>query len=107
MTGPGGPFRCACSIRGQSAASARGRDLSSRGLCIRQYRRPCRLAAEICRQLDLPVMSVEYPLAPEHPWPAAPDDGEAATRWVAANGKALAREVTGLVLSGDRAGGHI
>ncbi|EQB08962.1 hypothetical protein L284_20650 [Novosphingobium lindaniclasticum LE124] len=52
-------------------------------------------------------MSVEYPLAPEHPWPAAPDDGEAATRWVAANGKALAREVTGLVLSGDRAGGHI
>ncbi|MGO4168680.1 alpha/beta hydrolase [Novosphingobium sp. YAF33] len=65
------------------------------------------LAAEISRQLDLPVVSVEYRLAPEHPWPAAPDDGEAAARWVAANGKALGRDVTGLVLSGDSAGGNL
>lgn len=65
------------------------------------------LAAEISRRLDLPVVSVEYRLAPEHPWPAAPDDGEAAARWVAANGKALGREVTGLVLSGDSAGGNL
>ncbi|PZQ55820.1 MAG: alpha/beta hydrolase [Novosphingobium pentaromativorans] len=65
------------------------------------------LAAEIARQLDLPVVSVEYRLAPEHPWPAAPDDGEAAARWIAANGKALGREVTGLVLSGDSAGGNL
>jgi acetyl esterase len=65
------------------------------------------LAAEIARRLDLPVVSVEYRLAPEHPWPAAPDDGEAAARWVAANGKALGRDVTGLVLSGDSAGGNL
>jgi acetyl esterase len=65
------------------------------------------LAAEISRQLDLPVVSVEYRLAPEHPWPAAPDDGEAAARWVAAHGKVLGRDVTGLVLSGDSAGGNL
>ncbi|TCM22301.1 acetyl esterase [Novosphingobium sp. PhB165] len=65
------------------------------------------LAAEIARRLDLPVVSVEYRLAPENPWPAAPDDGEAAARWVAANGKALGRDVTGLVLSGDSAGGNL
>ncbi|WP_232492004.1 alpha/beta hydrolase [Novosphingobium kaempferiae] len=65
------------------------------------------LAAEIARQLDLPVVSVEYRLAPENPWPAAPDDGEAAARWVAANGKAFGREFTGLILSGDSAGGNL
>lgn len=65
------------------------------------------LAAEIARQLDLPVVSVEYRLAPENPWPAAPDDGEAAARWIAANGKAFGRTFTGLVLSGDSAGGNL
>lgn len=65
------------------------------------------LAAEMARQLDVPVVSVEYRLAPENKWPAAPDDAEAATRWVAANGAALGREVTGLILSGDSAGGTL
>lgn len=65
------------------------------------------IAAEIARQLDLPVVSVEYRLAPENPWPAAPDDGEAAARWIASNGKAFGREFTGLILSGDSAGGNL
>lgn len=65
------------------------------------------LTAEMARQLDLPVVSVEYRLAPEHPWPAAVDDGEAAARWVAENGEAFGRDFTGLILSGDSAGGNL
>ena len=65
------------------------------------------LAAEIARQLDLPVISVEYRLAPEHKWPAAPDDAEAAARWIAENGAAFGREFTGLVTCGDSAGGTL
>jgi acetyl esterase len=65
------------------------------------------LAAEMARQLDVPVVSVEYRLAPEHKWPAAPDDAEAAARWVASNGAALGRDVTGLILAGDSAGGTL
>lgn len=65
------------------------------------------LAAEMARQLDLPVISVEYRLAPEHPWPAAVDDGEAAARWVAQNGKAFSRQFTSMILSGDSAGGNL
>jgi acetyl esterase len=65
------------------------------------------ICAEIARRLDLPVISVDYRLAPEHPWPAAPDDAEAAARWIATNGVAFDRDITGLVLSGDSAGGNL
>ena len=63
--------------------------------------------ADVSRGLDLPVVSVEYRLAPENPWPAAPDDAEAAARWVAENGGAFDRAFTGIVLAGDSAGGNL
>ncbi len=62
--------------------------------------------AEMARQLDLPVLAVDYRLAPEHPFPAGPDDCIAAARWAAASSEALGRDVTGLVPCGDSAGGN-
>jgi acetyl esterase len=62
--------------------------------------------AELARQLDLPVLAVHYRLAPEHPFPAGPEDCIAAARWAAAAPEALGREVTGLVTCGDSAGGN-
>jgi acetyl esterase len=63
------------------------------------------ICAEIARVLDLPVVAVDYRLAPENAWPAAPDDCEAAARWVASGPAELDRGVTSLVLAGDSAGG--
>lgn len=63
--------------------------------------------AEMARVLDLPVVSIDYRLAPEAPCPAAPDDCEAAARWLAGSPQALGRSVTGLVLAGDSAGGNL
>ena len=63
--------------------------------------------AEIARILDMPVISVDYRLSPEHPWPAAPDDCEAAARWIADSPSALGRKVSGIVLAGDSAGGTL
>jgi acetyl esterase len=62
--------------------------------------------AEIARMLDTPVVAVDYRLAPEHPWPAGPEDAIAATRWIAANPAELGYEATGLVPCGDSAGGN-
>lgn len=62
--------------------------------------------AEIARLLDLPVVAVDYRLAPEHPWPAGAEDSIAAARWVAESPAELGRQVTGLVLAGDSAGGN-
>lgn len=63
--------------------------------------------AEIARVLDVPVVSVDYRLAPENPWPAAPDDCEAAARWVAGSLAPLGRKVTSLIVCGDSAGGNL
>ncbi|URW76855.1 alpha/beta hydrolase [Sphingomonas donggukensis] len=63
--------------------------------------------AEVARTLDLPVVSIDYRLAPEAKFPAAPDDCEAAARWIAGNPKELGRTATGLVLMGDSAGGNL
>ena len=65
------------------------------------------LCTEISHQLNLPVVSVEYRLAPEHPFPAAPDDCEAAARWIASSPQDLGRVVTGLAITGDSAGGNL
>ncbi len=62
--------------------------------------------AEIARRLDMPVVAVDYALAPEHPWPAGVEDAIAAARWVATSPAELGRQATGLVLAGDSAGGN-
>ncbi len=53
------------------------------------------------------MVSVDYRLAPEHPFPAGPDDCEAAARWLAGSPAELERTVTGLVITGDSAGGNL
>ena len=65
------------------------------------------LCTEIAAAMDLPVVAVHYRLAPEAPYPAAADDCEAATRWVAGSPADLGRGVTGLITIGDSAGGHL
>jgi epsilon-lactone hydrolase len=61
------------------------------------------LAARLCRPLRARALMVDYRLAPEAPYPAAPDDCLAAYRWLVAGGQPPA----GIVIGGDSAGGNL
>jgi acetyl esterase/lipase len=53
------------------------------------------------------VVSVDYRLAPENPYPAAVEDAWAATVWVAEHGPEIGADTNRLALAGDSAGGNI
>jgi acetyl esterase len=64
------------------------------------------LLEAIADRAGLAVASVEYRLAPEHPYPAAPDDCEAAALWLVSNA-AAEFGTSRLIIGGESAGAHL
>ncbi len=73
------------------------------GYCIGSADTHRDLVSRLCTAAAARALSVDYRLAPEHPFPAAVDDGVAAYRWLRAQGV----PASSIVLAGDSAGGGL
>lgn len=65
------------------------------------------IARKLCRDLHAVVVSVEYRLAPEHPFPAAHEDALAATRWAISCVDQLGGDVSRIAVAGESAGANL
>ncbi len=60
----------------------------------------------LSRSCGCSVLAIDYRLAPEHPFPAAVEDGFAALNWMRANGPTGTSLATATFVAGDSAGGN-
>ena len=65
------------------------------------------MARFLARTAGCTVISVDYRMGPEHPFPAAVEDSYDAARWVADHAQALRVDVGKLAVCGDSAGGNL
>jgi acetyl esterase len=66
-----------------------------------------RQCVELARRGQCAVVSVDYRLAPENPYPAAVDDAAAVLTWVSANADELGVDVSRIAVAGSSAGGAL
>jgi acetyl esterase/lipase len=66
-----------------------------------------RHCAEYVRQAGITVVSVDYRLAPKHPFPAGLDDCASALQWVGANSEQLGVDAKRIAVGGESAGGGL
>ncbi|MEW4529074.1 alpha/beta hydrolase [Maioricimonas sp. JC845] len=108
IPGPDGPLTIRCY---RSAAATTGSPLilffHGGGWVLGSLDTHDPVARRICNAAGATVLSVDYRLAPEHPFPAAPEDCYAALQWAAANAPRFDTDASRIAVTGDSAGGNL
>ena len=61
----------------------------------------------LCSELGVTVVSVDYRLAPEHPFPTPIEDGYFALEWIVSEAEKLLIKDKRIIVAGDSAGAHL
>jgi acetyl esterase len=105
--GPGGPLRLHAYSPGTPGPWPVLLYAHGGGFVIGDLETHDKVCRTLCHHSGMLVVAVDYRLAPEHPFPAAPDDVEAALRWVLANATALGGDAGRIAVAGDSAGAQL
>jgi acetyl esterase len=65
------------------------------------------ICSTICQDAAIIVASVNYRLAPEHPFPAGLEDTMAVIKWIAGHSDSIGTDTNSLAVGGDSAGGNL
>lgn len=77
------------------------------GWCVGDVESYDVLCRELANLAGCAVLSVDYRLAPEHPFPAAVNDARLALEWAAEHAELLGVDAQRIALGGDSAGGNL
>lgn len=107
IAGPRGPLRARHYAPVDGAAAPLTVYLHGGGFVLGDldtHDEPCRI---LCRYARIHVLSIEYRLAPEHPFPAGLEDSTAAFNWAQANAASLGADPSRVSIGGDSAGANL
>ena len=77
------------------------------GWCLNTVESHDSICRGLAKEANIVVLSLDYRLAPEHPFPAGLEDCYTAVQWISKNAQQLNLDSQKLALGGDSAGGNL
>jgi acetyl esterase len=109
VEGPAGPMRIRRYVPARAGSSEEAAILfvHGGGCVLGDVETHDVLCRTLCHDTRATVLSLDYRLAPEHPFPAAVEDTVAALEWLSREASALGLDPTRIAVAGDSAGGGL